>query len=307
MLIHNNAQAILSPDGRRLISYDALQQDAWLIDRVNGSVSNLTRTPSRLECCFQWWPWQPDLIPFGSAEASATQDPREVRYYLTVVGVDGKGYQVVDTEHPISTSSGQSSLALAPDGRTIAYGSGSLAWFYRHGGEGIERFDPVEHGLDIDEPFEIALPVWSPTGARLAWIVKGGVTADGSSEWTGAAVFDLATRTAQILHQYEAQGVGWPPAPLWSPDGQWLAFVDSSSSQNAGLWVARVGPEAEKQHLGLGGNPVWSPDGTWLAFQMLPQEGPSVYAVVEAGTWDLRPLDIPVDRLGQLVAWVDLG
>ena len=120
-------------------------------------------------------------------------------------------------------------------------------------------------------------------------------------------MFDLATRTAQILHQYEAQGVGWPPAPLWSPDGQWLAFVDSSPSQNAGLWVARVGPEAEKQHLGLGGNPVWSPDGTWLAFQMLPQEGPSVYAVVEARTWDLRPLDILVARPGQLVAWVDLG
>jgi hypothetical protein len=45
---------------------------------------------------------------------------------------------------------------------------------------------------------------------------------------------------------------------------------------------------------------------TQLALQSLAQEGPPVYAVVEAGVWDTVRLGIPVDRYGQLVAWVDL-
>ena len=51
--ITNHAQAILSSDGSRMLSYDDIQQDAWLIDRTGGTVLNLTRTPDRIECCFQ--------------------------------------------------------------------------------------------------------------------------------------------------------------------------------------------------------------------------------------------------------------
>jgi hypothetical protein len=307
--IYSKPQAIPSSDGNRLLSYDAIQQDAWLIDRAKGSVLNLTHTPDRLECCFQWWPERPDLVLFGSAEIKEAQSPLEVRFYPTVVGIDGEGYQILDTEHPINISSAQGSLAPAPDGRTIAYGVGSSGWFYHHWGEGIETFYPVVYGLNVDEPYAIGQPAWSPDGTHLAWIVKEGVAEDGSSDWTGVAVFDLAARTAQILHQYESQGVGWPPTPVWSPDGQWLAFVDSSPSEYAGQWVARIDAESELHHLGPGGNPVWSPDGRWLAFQSWAREvGPPVFvALVEIGVWELYPVDIPVDRHGQLVAWVDLG
>jgi dipeptidyl aminopeptidase/acylaminoacyl peptidase len=119
-------------------------------------------------------------------------------------------------------------------------------------------------------------------------------------------VFDLAARTAQIIYQYASQGGGWPPAPVWNPDGLWLVFNDSSASENAGLWVARIGGTLETQRLGLGGHPVWSPDGRWLAFQSVAQDGLPVYALAETGTWERQTLDIPVDRYGKLVAWVDL-
>jgi TolB protein len=307
VLIHDNPQAVLSADGSRLLSYDLVQQDAWLIDRGDGAVLNLTRTPDRLECCFQWWPQRPDLVLFGSA--AEVENPLAVRYHPTVVGLDGDGYQILDSEHAINVAGADGAMALSPDGRAIAYGAGQIGWFYRHGADGPEPFYPRVYGLDVDEPFQIAQPAWSPDGTHLAWIVKGGVTESGSSDWTGVAVFDLTARVARIVHQYESQGVGWPPAPVWSPDGQWLAFIDSSPSEYAGLWVARVGTAVEMQHLQVGGNPVWSPDGQWLAFQSMTSEvgPPTFYALAEVGLWELDPLDIPVDGQGQLVAWVDLG
>ncbi len=304
--IHDNSQAIPSSDGTQILSYDAVQQDAWLIDRADGAAFNLTQTPDRLECCFRWWPARPDRVLFGSMEAGGAQTPADASYALTAVRVDGTGYQILDTEHPVNVNGAQGSLAPSPDGATIAYGSGTTGWLYNVEAQTAAPFDPQAYGLNLDVPLAIALPAWSPDGTHLAWIVKGNVAEDGSSDWTGVVSFDLTARTAQIIYQYASQGSGWPPAPVWNPDGPWLVFSDSSASETAGLWVARIGGTLETQRLGLGGSPIWSPDGRWLAFQSMTQEGLPVYALVEAGTWKRQLLDIPVDRYGKLVAWVAL-
>lgn len=299
--IHNNAQAVISPDGAQLLSYDSNQQDVWLINRTDGAISNLTRTPNRVETHLRWWPGRPGVVLFQSSEDDADLGSG-MKYYLTAVNIDGQSYQILDAEHDTNTLSGPGQFAPSPDGQTIAYSSDGAGWLYRWG-TGIEAFDPAGYGLS-GEGVQIAQPAWSPDGARLAWIVKGDVAADGSSVWTGIGLFDLTTRTAQVLHPYESQGVGWPSAPVWSPDGQWLAFGDGSPSDDAGLWVARTDGQQEEHHLGLGGNPVWSPDGKWLAFQGAQQDGLPAYLLAEVGTWELRPLDAPLDRYGMLVDWI---
>lgn len=220
--IHNNPQAVISPDGTWLISYDNLQQDAWLLNRTEGTIWNLTRRPNRLECCFQWWLERPDVVLFDSIEENVERGP-SLMGYLSSVNLDGQGYQILDPEH--DTGPGQ--FALSPDGQTIAYGGGSTGWLYRWGTE-PEVFDPAGYGLTGHGDVQIAQPAWSPDGTRLAWIVKGSVAPDGSSAWVGVGLFDLETRTAQVLHPHESQGVGWPTAPVWSPDGKWLAFGDGS-------------------------------------------------------------------------------
>ncbi len=297
--IHNNPQAIISPDGNQLISYDNLQQDAWLINRTEGAIWNLTRRPDRTECCFQWWPEKPDAALFYSSAEDA-----EPGYYLSTVNTDGKGYQILDAEHDANTNSGPGHYAPSPDGQTIAYSSGGMGWLYRWGG--AQGFDPADYGLIVRDGVEIAQPAWSPDGARIAWIVKGNLAVDGSLR-TGVALFDIEARTAQVLHPYEPQGTGWSSAPVWSPDGQWLAFGDGSPSDDVGLWVARADDPLEEYHLGLGGNPVWSPDGQWLAFQGFRQDGGGAYMLVEVGTWTPHPLDVAIDeRYGKLVDWIDL-
>jgi hypothetical protein len=299
--IHNNPHAVISPDGTRLISYDNLQQDAWLLNLTEGAIWNLTRRPDRVECCFQWWPERPDVVLFYSTE-SAEPGPNTT-YYLSMINTDGEGYQVLDAEHDTNTLSGPGQFAASPDGQTIAYSSGGIGWLYRW--EGAQVFDPADYGLIVRDGVEIAQPAWSPNGSRIAWIVKGNLAVDGSLR-AGVALFDLETRTAQVLHPYEPQGAGWPSAPVWSPDGQWLAFGDGSPSDDAGLWVARANDPLEEYHLGLGGNPVWSPGGKWLAFGGFLQDGLPVYMLVEVGTWTSHPLDMSVDRYGMLVDWINL-
>jgi Tol biopolymer transport system component len=296
--IHDNPQAILSPDGIQLVT---IQQDVWLLNLVEGSIQHLINTPDRTECCFRWWPERPDVLLFYSTEEGVEPGPGMV-YRLSTIDVDGQGYRVLDTEHNTGTTSGPGEFAPSPDGQTIAYGSGSTGWLY-HWDEGVRAFDPADYSLTGYGEIQIDQPAWSPDGARLAWIVKGGVAADGSSAWTGIGLFDLTARTAQVLHSHESQGVGWPAAPVWSPDGKWLAFGDGSPSDSAGLWIARADGK-EEFHLGLGGNPVWSPDGKWLAFSGFSQDGLPAYLLAEVETWELRPLNVPYDRYGALVDWI---
>jgi Tol biopolymer transport system component len=216
---------------------------------------------------------------------------------LTAIGIDGEGYRILDAQHNTNTLSGPGQFAPSPDGQAIAYGSGGTGWLYRWE-TGPEAFTPSDYGLTGYGDVQIGSPAWSPDGTRLAWIVKGDLQ-------VGVALFDLETRTAQVLHSYESQGVGWPHAPVWSPDGEWLAFSDGSSSDRAGLWIARVGGRQEEYHLGLGGHPVWSPDGRWLAFHGFLEDGLPAYLLAEVGTWEVHPLNIPSDRYGRLVNWIN--
>jgi hypothetical protein len=139
-----------------------------------------------------------------------------------------------------------------------------------------------------------------------------GAFAEGGSTQMGVAVFDLGTRTARLFHlRAAASGEGWPPAPVWSPDGGWLAFTAwARDPDQAGVWVARVGEGQGEGHQSLfteyhlgGSEPVWSPDGRWLAFHRVLDEGGTGPWLAQVGTWGLIQLALPPDAY--VVEWLD--
>ena len=61
----------------------------------------------------------------------------------------------------------------------------------------------------------------------------------------------------------------WHNAPVWSPDGKWLAFSCASTWAGPNRRIYRVRPdEPELEDLGPGNYPTWTPDSKQLVFSM---------------------------------------
>jgi uncharacterized repeat protein (TIGR01451 family) len=296
--LSERTDAVISPDGSKAVYWEADDMDAidvWLVDLSSGEKRNLTQTPDRSESKLRWWAARPDVILFLSQQYEGEGKPRLGEGFLTVVGVDGSGYRVLDDQTLVGGVYGMP--APSPDGRTIAYGGGNTAWLYRWE-TGPEVFDPARYALtDAQGDLRIANPAWSPDGKRLAWVVH-------SASQFGIGVFNLDTQTAWLGHFYQPVGMdGFPPEAVWSPDGRWLAVVAMAlDPQEGGLWVVRTDGRPEEHYLGQGSNPVWSPDGRWLAFAGAPQGGQWQPWLAEAETWNLRPLALPSDTY--LADWI---
>jgi Tol biopolymer transport system component len=298
VLLTDRVDVILSPDAlqgtgpsQALFVRDMPQTsdtDIWIIDLDTGYEWSLTGEANRMECCPQWWPGgPPHVFIFGSWPLDAELGPSTG--FLTAAAVDGSWYLVLDEQ-----SQSNALPAPAADGGTIAWDRAGAAWLYRWGAE-LEPFDVEALGLSVGKSGQIASPAWSPDGRQLAWVVGG----DFGQGWQiGVGVFDLGAQTSRLLHPYAPLGRGgWPAAPTWSPNGQWLAYIARDQDlDKAGLWVVRADGEIE-HFLGPTGDPVWSPDGKQLVFS-----AESGVQLADIATWRLHHLDLPPEA--QPVAWV---
>jgi hypothetical protein len=292
VLLINQPDAVLSPDGSKVIYCDGELLDIWLADLVSGVRRNLTNTPDRTETDPSWWPSHDGVVVFLADSTFGDGHPG-------VVNLDGSGYRLLDEEKG-------GPVAFSPDGSTIAFGCCGNSGILYDWKEGPEVFDPLDYGIHVDKLYRSA---WSPDGNKLAWVVGGYMT---SSEMfqSANAIFNLESKKAKLVHIYSIQGGAMVPHYLvWSPDGDWLAFsnylevVESSSPPH--LWVVRA-DGGEEHYIGRGSNPIWSPDGQWLAYN-LGNEAPDniwdrkVWAV-QSGAWN-ETTELPVN--GDLEGWFE--
>jgi serine/threonine protein kinase/Tol biopolymer transport system component len=155
--------------------------------------------------------------------------------------------------------------AISPDGKSIAY--------------------HTEHGLylrwiDSGETHLIAVPPgfqsqltdiqWFPDGRALLATSPGSHGSD----------LSRITVTGEAAPHLLYAGA-WQSSV--SPDGQRIAFLNSTDSRKPGVWVGGINgesprhlvPQPDSEYLE---SPVWSPDSGWIAYVRILKIGPDAYS-----------------------------
>lgn len=156
--------------------------------------------------------------------------------------------------HPASVSSFMQHFEIAPDGkRAIVEARGEIFSV------------PAEHGPVVNltrAPGSAErYPAWSPDGRKAVWWT------DRSGEYE-LALYDFTTGEEEILTHL---GAGYRYQPYWSPDGQWITYIDQTMAIHLLNVKSRMDQVIDRQryamHGGLEGFTVsWSPDSRWLAY-----------------------------------------
>jgi Tol biopolymer transport system component len=97
---------------------------------------------------------------------------------------------------------------------------------------------------------------------------------------------------------------GFQATPALSPDGNLVAFRQSDSSHNAGIYVAVVGGDKPIQLTSNPGDccPAWSPDGREIAFSRYNDRVLSIITVPALGGTEHRVYQGP-DSMGGGISW----
>jgi TolB protein len=218
---------------------------------------------------------------------------------------DGTLYTVVLESAPLNPAT------FSPDGITIAYTDchANLGHqLYLHHGEAGSQ--PVEWGRYGLGGWEVSIysTSWSPEGNRLACWATG---RHEQEQVEGIILLDLVSKTSEILFplNHPVYFDSYPPAPAWSPDGQWLAFwgIDENRG-NPGIRVVSTDGHEVYAVPGFSDDYwdrgiVWSPDGHWMAFAYDESDSKTGVWLAEVGTWELFQTDLPSGS--KVIEWID--
>jgi len=189
-------------------------------------------------------------LVIGSGEAGNQQ----------VVWVDRQGKRLsVVTEASLDTAGG--SLALSPDGHTLAFATGnpeeSTIWLQTLSGGTPTRFT-FAAGRNGN-------PIWSPDGSR---VLYGHQNQSGYLTTTVVRLSNGAGKEEVLLPERVVNGVNQFPYD-WSSDGKWVVFRNDAPTPD--LWIFPAGGDGKPVPFVRGSSAEtearFSPDGKFVVYQ----------------------------------------
>lgn len=163
-----------------------------------------------------------------------------------------------EAERVTSTPELEVQLTWAPDSRRLAYVSSRDGATHLY----LYDFDARTETRLTDGPTNDVSPTWSPDGKSIAF----------ERDAKELRVLDVATRRDRLLATGELDRPPFLPEHdiAWSPDGQWIAFLDQGKDQFQNPNVVSVNGGMARPAAFLadvfGSSLAWSPDGTYLLF-----------------------------------------
>ena len=195
---------------------------------------------------------------------------------------------------------------VSPDGTRVAY---SVCWDSFTFWDSPPREPPDEESRAVHVPigtefYEIAVwdattdevdylavgsvPVWSPDGARIAFLSDYNYADPPDDRRTRVeadpGLFSMAADGSDIQRLAPADhgDVGLPPR--WSPDGQRLAFVRGVGSAEQAVYTVGADGSNPRQISAAASLPSWSPDGARLALALPDGEEVALYTIAADGS-----------------------
>ena len=235
--------------------------------------------------------------------------------FLAALNLNGGGYQILEESAELDES-----IALSADGQSIVYQvQGNLVRYEWDGGR--ELINPSEiEWTPLQETYYLTSPAWSPDGTQIAWMAL--LQFDQETAYWSVGIADLNSQVGRFLHLYQPKGTDVPPpAPSWSPDGNWIAILDGQWQYGEGsgrplnvpvpLYVISTVETGEEYALyddTISRRPqqwhvAWSPDGRWLAFSPHSNDYAAVW-LAEVGTWQVYRVPLAGEEGATVEGWL---
>jgi len=265
--------------------------DIWSFDIHTGSKINLSNTEDR----FEGWPrlFGDDNKLLFSSQHDGDEFTPYFSGYLTSMNLDGSEYLVYSEEKD------NGNFRISPDGSTAAIFGGEL--FTQD--YAIQRLSPRIINADQGLEYQLYYPSWSFGGKYIGW----GAGIDTDQAWlNGIGIHNLEDNSFRLLYPYiMVDGEGFPSAPDWSPDNNWVSFrALNPDNRNGGLFIIKLDGSEEYFFEGFD-NAVWGSVTDWIILNTGDVYGGTVRGVWIININDWKPVEIDLPKDAVVIDWID--
>jgi len=245
----------------------------WLVDTETGEMVPLTTGAGGENA--------PAVSADGQRIAYATED---ANFDLIEVPVDGSAARPL-----LATSRNETEPAWSPTGSEYVFVSDRNGrpeiWLRSRDGT-WEKSLVTGDNFSGEATHTFRMPAFSPDGQKIAF---ERVTNSGAAIWIATLAGGPPVQVTQGAQDWFVTTY----SPTWSPDGEWIAYVEGHPDKWS-LAKVRAGTRspAELLHEVTGlAHPQWSPDNRWIAcdtaegLSLVAPDGKSIKVIAPGETW----------------------